>query len=266
MECQLSGRRQIGYSRSDRDESPAQEGCRNQPLTQEQVDPMSTFFQGQMDYIFFFYGLAFIGLGVVAYILSKEVNQRLPWGWLALFGFTHGANEWLDLVALSWADGVVFGALRWAILTVSFLCLVEFGRLSLVQRRGRGPGRWLWSSWAWAPAWGLWAGWNGLNATTRYCLGLVGSLGAGLALLRRGQRCRPPVPPLAAGRRRRFHPLRPGHRRGGAPGRVLAGRDGKLRDVRQPHGPADPTGAGPAGVVDRLHNRGLFPGFVAGNR
>ena len=26
---------------------------------------MSTFFQGQMDYIFFFYGLAFIGLGVV---------------------------------------------------------------------------------------------------------------------------------------------------------------------------------------------------------
>ena len=67
---------------------------------------MSTFFQGQMDYIFFFYGLAFIGLGVVSYILSKEVDQRLPWGWLALFAFTHGANEWLDLVALSWSDGV----------------------------------------------------------------------------------------------------------------------------------------------------------------
>ena len=70
---------------------------------------MTTFFQGQLDYIFFFYGLAFIGLGVVAYILSKEANQRLPWGWLALFGFTHGANEWLDLVALVWGDGVWFG-------------------------------------------------------------------------------------------------------------------------------------------------------------
>ena len=71
---------------------------------------MSTFFQGQMDYIFFFYGLAFIGLGVVCYILSKEVNQRLPWVWLALFGFTHGVNEWLDLVALCLAGwGVVCG-------------------------------------------------------------------------------------------------------------------------------------------------------------
>jgi hypothetical protein len=41
---------------------------------------MSTFFQGQMDYIFFFYGLAFVGLGVVSYILTKEVKPHLPWG------------------------------------------------------------------------------------------------------------------------------------------------------------------------------------------
>jgi hypothetical protein len=75
---------------------------------------MTTFFQAQMDYICFFYGLAFIGLGVVAYILSKEANHRLPWGWLALFGLTHGANEWLDLMALVWGDGAWFGALRWA--------------------------------------------------------------------------------------------------------------------------------------------------------
>ena len=54
---------------------------------------MTIFFQGQMDYIFFFYGLAFIGLGVVAYILAKEVNQRLPWSWLALFGLTHGVID-----------------------------------------------------------------------------------------------------------------------------------------------------------------------------
>ncbi len=214
---------------------------------------MSTFFQGQMDYIFFFYGLAFIGLGVVSYILSKEVNQRLPWGWLALFGFTHGANEWLDLVALSWRDGVWFGACRWAIMTASFLFLVEFGRLSLTQRRGRGPGRWLLVVLALGAGLGALEGWSGLNATTRYFLGLVGSLGAGWALSAEGETGRSPVPPLAAGRRRRFHPLRPGYRRGGSPGRVLAGGGGKLRDVHQPHGPADPAGAGPAGVVDRRH-------------
>jgi hypothetical protein len=90
---------------------------------------MSTFFQGQMDYIFFFYGLAFILLGVVCHILSKEVNQRLPWGWLALFGITHGANEWLDLVALSWPEVVWFGACHWALMTASFLFLVEFSQI-----------------------------------------------------------------------------------------------------------------------------------------
>ena len=143
---------------------------------------MSTFFQGQMDYIFFFYGLAFIGLGVVAYILAKEVNQRLPWMWLGLFGFIHGANEWLDLVALSWPDVVWFGSLRWVIMTASFLCLVEFGRLSLIQRRGRGPGRWLLVVLALGAGLGALEGWSGLSATTRYFLGLVGSLGAGWAL------------------------------------------------------------------------------------
>ena len=141
---------------------------------------MSTFFQGQMDYIFFCYGLAFVGLGVVCYILSKESNQRLPWVWLALFGFTHGLSEWLDLVALSWSDGVWFGALRWAVMAASFLFLVEFGRLSLTQRRGRGRG--LLVVLALGAGLGALSGWGGLNDTTRYFLGLVGSLGAGWAL------------------------------------------------------------------------------------
>jgi diguanylate cyclase (GGDEF)-like protein/PAS domain S-box-containing protein len=156
---------------------------------------MSAFFQGQMDYIFFFYGLAFIGLGVVSYILTNELNQRLAWGWLALFGFTHGANEWLDLAALCWGDGMWFGALRWALMTVSFFCLVEFGRLSMIKRGNRGPARWIYLLLALgAGLGGLW-GFSGLNATTRYFLGLVGSLWAGWALYAEGReadtRCRP---------------------------------------------------------------------------
>jgi diguanylate cyclase (GGDEF)-like protein/PAS domain S-box-containing protein len=165
------------------------------PVLYEQAEPMSAFFHGQMDYIFFFYGLAFIGLGVVSYILAKEASQRLAWGWLALFGFTHGANEWLDLVALSWPEVKWFGALRWAIMTASFLCLVEFGRLSLTQRRGRGPGRWLLVVLALGAGLGALDGLSGLNATTRYFLGLVGSLGAGWALCAEARqadsKCRP---------------------------------------------------------------------------
>ena len=94
-----------------------------------------------------------------------------------------------------------FGALRWAIMTASFLCLVEFGRLSLTQRRGRGPGRWLWVVLALAAGLGALDGWSGLNATTRYFLGLVGSLGAGWALFAEARqadsKCRPSL--LAGG-------------------------------------------------------------------
>jgi diguanylate cyclase (GGDEF)-like protein/PAS domain S-box-containing protein len=148
---------------------------------------MNALFQAQMDYIFFFYGLAFIGLGVVCYILSKEVSQQLPWRWLALFGLTHGLNEWLDLVALAWQDGVWFAACRWALMTASFLFLVEFGRLSLSRQRDRVPGRWVLGILALSAAMGGVHGLSGLNVTTRYALGLVGSLWAGWALYKAGR-------------------------------------------------------------------------------
>ena len=129
----------------------------HQPSSTEQADPMSTFFQGQMDYIFFFYGLAFIGLGVVAYILSKEVNQRLPWGWLALFGFTHGANEWLDLVALCLGGrGVVWGP---ALGHLDRVFPLPGGIRPSQPDPKAGPGTGTLASGRsvpWAPAWGLW--------------------------------------------------------------------------------------------------------------
>ncbi|MHB9074214.1 MAG: diguanylate cyclase [Desulfobaccales bacterium] len=152
---------------------------------------MSPFFQAQMDYIFFFYGLAFVGLGVVCYILSKEVSQRLPWKWLALFGLVHGLHEWLGLVALAWQDGVWFAACRWAILAASFLFLVEFGRLSLSRQRDRVPDRWVLGILALSAAMGAVYGLSGLNVTTRYALGLVGSLWAGWALYTAGRQSDP---------------------------------------------------------------------------
>ncbi len=152
---------------------------------------MNNWFQGQMDYIFFFYGLAFICLGVVCFILSKEIDQRLAWVWLALFGFTHGLSEWLDLMALTWSGGVWFEACRGAIMAASFLFLVEFGRLSLIRCRGRGPGRWLLVILALGSCLGALWGWNGLNATTRYGLGLVGSVWAGWVLYAEGKLAAP---------------------------------------------------------------------------
>ena len=153
---------------------------------------MNNWFQGQMDCIFFFCSLAFIGLGVICYILSKEVNQRLPWVWLALFGFTYGLSELLDFMVLAWPDWVWLSACRWAVMTVSFLFLLEFGRLSQIRRRGWGPGRWLLAILALVACLGALSGWNGLNATTRYVLGLVGSLWAGWTLYTEGRQGDPP--------------------------------------------------------------------------
>ncbi|MGO9396072.1 MAG: PAS domain S-box protein, partial [Desulfobaccales bacterium] len=152
---------------------------------------MYNWFMGQMDYIFFFCGLAFIGLGIVCYFLSNQVNQRLPWVWLAFFGITHGLKDWLDLVAITWSDGVWFAACRWAMMTASFLFLVEFGRLSLIRRQGRGPGRWILVILALGAGLGALSGWSGMNAAARYALGLVGGLGAGWALIAEGGQAAP---------------------------------------------------------------------------
>jgi PAS domain S-box-containing protein len=153
---------------------------------------MASWFLGQTDYLFFVYGLAFFGLGVVSYLLSREVNQRLPWIWLALFGFSHAVHEWLDLMPQVWQAAFWLMTCRRASLALSFLFLAEFGRLSLVRQWGRGPGRWLLGVLALMGCLGGWWGWSGLGATTRYTLGLVGSLSAGLALY--GEARRPDFP------------------------------------------------------------------------
>ncbi len=142
---------------------------------------MIEFLQGQLDYIFFFYGLAFIGLAVVCFTLS-EGSQRLPWRLIGWFGLLHGINEWMDLVAITWEGGTIFAAFRWAILATSFGFLVEFGRIASIRIRGRGPGHWLTGIMALVALSGSLVGWVGINITTRYALGLAGGLWTGVAL------------------------------------------------------------------------------------
>jgi signal transduction histidine kinase/CheY-like chemotaxis protein len=140
------------------------------------------FFQHQLDYIFFFYGLAFILLAAICSTIRWEQNRRLPWIWLALFGFTHGINEWLDMLTLSFGDGTIFSVIRVGLMTVSFVFLMEFGRDGLFKLWGKGPGRWIYiplgSSLIIGGLWGL----SELNATARYSFGLLGGLLSALAL------------------------------------------------------------------------------------
>ncbi|ACK49459.1 diguanylate cyclase [Methylocella silvestris BL2] len=139
---------------------------------------MADFFSTQMDFIFFFYGLAFILLGATCFAIAKG-DRKQPWTVLGLFGVVHGASEWLDLTALIVGDAFPFALARTVLMTVSFLLLMEFARLEAIHFGLRPPGRWLYVVLVLLAAYGGFAG--GLNVagvTARYAIGLVGSLAA----------------------------------------------------------------------------------------
>ncbi len=143
---------------------------------------MTNFFSNQLDYIFFFYGLAFILLVPVCQILRRKSQPQPPWGRLALFGVTHGLNEWLDLVALIWGSHLPFDIIRLGLMALSFGFLLEFGRAGTVANRGAGPGRWIFAPLLFVALLGGLAGLPGLFVSIRYSLGLVGGLWAALTL------------------------------------------------------------------------------------
>ncbi len=143
-------------------------------------------FSANLDYVFFLYGLSFVLLGTMATAPAGR-NNTLSWRWLAAFGFLHGLNEWLDLLALSRADSPEFQGLRLAVLAASFLPLVEFGRRG-VSRDGVLFGGRGWLILASLAALGaLSGGANGFNAACRYAFGLPGGALAALALWRVSQ-------------------------------------------------------------------------------
>ncbi|MBF0526503.1 MAG: GGDEF domain-containing protein, partial [Deltaproteobacteria bacterium] len=104
---------------------------------------MDELIKNQMDYIFFFYGLAFIFLYAATQALTRQTQRRLPWQWLGLFGLTHGVNEWLDMLVAAFGDNLQFAAVRLIVMVCSFLFLLEFGRAGMVAVTGRGVGRWI---------------------------------------------------------------------------------------------------------------------------
>lgn len=97
----------------------------------------------QLDFIFFFYGLAFILLGVTCFAIARIPGRQEPWLVLGVFGFVHGASEWLDLTALVIGNSLLFAAARTALVTGSFMLLMEFARLELIRLGLKLPDRWV---------------------------------------------------------------------------------------------------------------------------
>jgi diguanylate cyclase (GGDEF)-like protein len=101
------------------------------------------FLETQLDFIFFFYGLAFLLLGIVCFSIAKTRGIGTPWTALGLFGLLHGSAEWLDLGALIFGDTPGFAAVRVLTMTASFVLLMEFSRLEAILFGFKAPGRWI---------------------------------------------------------------------------------------------------------------------------
>ncbi|MEI8011537.1 MAG: CHASE domain-containing protein [Candidatus Omnitrophota bacterium] len=145
---------------------------------------MREFLVSQMDYIFFIYGLAFIFLSSVCIVLHRRHQSQIPWNWLGFFGLIHGVNEWLDMLALSLGDSDLFQWVRLVMMAASFICLLEFGRITGGCLKYIRIGRWIYIPLSLAIVLAVPAGLPGVNVVVRYSFGFIGGLLSALGLWR----------------------------------------------------------------------------------
>lgn len=137
---------------------------------------MTDFFNAQLDFIFFFYGLAFILLGAVCFAI-RRTDRHAAWSLLGGFGLVHGVAEWLDLTALILGDTPAFAWFRTGVMILSYVFLCEFGRVVLRQSNFKVPGRWIYPALLLMVAAAGWQGGNPeANAVARYTFGFTGSM------------------------------------------------------------------------------------------
>lgn len=140
---------------------------------------MSDFLISQLDYIYFFYGLAFILLGVIC--LTAKISERnLPIKLLGVFGITNGVCEWLEMISVSLGDNYNFSCARILLMTLSFVFLLEFGRRALFGKKYFPFTVIL----VFLASLGGFAGAMELNVSIRYVIGITGGLLASIALFK----------------------------------------------------------------------------------
>lgn len=145
-------------------------------------------FQGQMDYVFFFQGLAFLLVVLVCFLLRSDSQQRLPWHWFALFALAQGIAAWLSLVSLNFSELTYLMTLIEVVQIVSLLFLTEFGRSGMARLKDSDSGLWLISLLFMLTALGGLKGWEGFDLTSHYTFGLIGGLWAAAAIFLGGRR------------------------------------------------------------------------------
>jgi|GEM_PF-1720056 len=153
-----------------------------------------------MDIIYFFYGLAFVVMGIVIYTQPKKGSGfKLARGlWLlAGFGIIHGAREFFEMwTIIKQIKSPVWHAVEWVCLVVSYAFLLEAGR-KFAEIAVPACANWQRRFFALPVGWLLTAAaapiimlsslssdfWATADILTRYFVGLPGSLLTGVGLL-----------------------------------------------------------------------------------
>jgi diguanylate cyclase (GGDEF)-like protein len=147
-------------------------------------ETMATFFSTQLDFILFFYGLAFLLLGTTCFGVSRGGRGGESWGVLGLFAFAHGVGEWLDLTALIVSDSPAFALVRVAVMTGSFMLLMEFARQNTIRFGLRLGAQWLYPPLVLLVVFGgLIGGLTTAGDLSRYAIGFVGALATSLVFV-----------------------------------------------------------------------------------
>jgi len=105
---------------------------------------MMDLLAGQLDYVSFAHGLAFVLLASVARALAWRADHSLRWKWLAVYGLAVGLSEWLEVCSLALGQHPAILPSRAAFMLIGGLALLQFCRLAGNQAR-------LSPAWALAP-------------------------------------------------------------------------------------------------------------------
>lgn len=146
------------------------------------------FIQQQLDYMYFFDGLAFILLAAICAVMQKNRTAGLSWKILGLFGLVHGLNEWLSMLTISMNDASFFVMLRHGMMALSLFMLTEFGRRGLRSSGCKWAGIWIYLPLLSVMIAGGFNGHSAFDAATAYSLALCGGLMTSAALWRVAKR------------------------------------------------------------------------------
>ncbi len=98
---------------------------------------MGDFIINQLDFIYCLYGLLMLHMAVTCRVLSRNIENTMPWHWLSGFGLFGAGYIWQCMFYVSLSDqSPAIECIHIALLLAAFFCLMEFGR-----RGGRATGR-----------------------------------------------------------------------------------------------------------------------------